>query len=499
MLGQRELGVQDYKAILRRRWLIIVFLAVVGCGLGYGVTHFIPKKFTSTTLVLVEQPTVPGDYVKPVVSGDTSQRLASMQQEIMSRARLEPVIQQLGLYRDLEGSVPMGDLVDDLRKSVSVAPISPMAETQAQGLPGFYVNVTFGDPRTAQQICSTITSMFMEENLKLRQAQAQQTTKFLGNQLVDAKAKLDEQDARLADFKRRYLGSLPDEEQANLNILTGLTAQLDATTQALNRAQQDRTFTDSMLAQQTANWEAGQNGKNPETLEAELATLQAQLATLKSKYTDNYPDVVRVKNDIAAVEQKIAAETDDVKTVPTEKAVKNSVEPAQMQSMRGQIRQYDQTIKELTARQEGVQQQIKQYEGRVQSSPAIEQQYKELTRDYQTALEFYNDLLKKRDQSAMATDLEQSQQGEQFQVLDPANLPDSPSYPKKLLFSLGGLAGGLGLGVALSLFMELKDTTFRSEKDVEALLHLPVLAMVPAIKLSEGNKAVGPSGLLDRA
>jgi polysaccharide chain length determinant protein (PEP-CTERM system associated) len=341
--------------------------------------------------------------------------------------------------------------------------------------------------------------MFMEENLKLRQAQAQQTTKFLGNQLVDAKAKLDEQDARLADFKRRYLGSLPDEEQAILNILTGLTAQLDATTQALNRAQQDRTFTDSMLAQQTANWEAGQNGKNPETLEAELANLQAQLATLKSKYTDNYPDVVRVKNDIAAVEQKIAAETDDVKTLPTEKTVKNSVEPAQMQSMRSQIRQYDQTIKELTARQEGVQQQIKLYEGRVQSSPAIEQQYKELTRDYQTALEFYNDLLKKRDQSAMATDLEQSQQGEQFQVLDPANLPDSPSYPKKLLFSMGGLGGGLGLGVALSLFMELKDTTFRSEKDIEALLHLPVLAMVPAIKLSEGNKAVGPSGLLDRA
>src|ERR1700722_9375692 len=130
MLGQRELGVQDYKAILGRRWLVIVFLAVVGCGLGYGVTHFIPKKFTSTTLVLVEQPTVPGDYVKPVVSGDTSQRLASMQQEIMSRARLEPVIQQLGLYPDQATTVPMGVLVENLRESVSVVPIAPMAETR---------------------------------------------------------------------------------------------------------------------------------------------------------------------------------------------------------------------------------------------------------------------------------------------------------------------------------------------------------------------------------
>ncbi len=499
MLGQRELSVPDYIAILRRRWWILAVLSVLGGIIGYGVTHFLPKRFTSQTLVLVEQPTVPGDYVKPVVTGDTSERLASMQQEIMSRARLEPVIQQFGLYRDQAAKMSTEDLVETLRKAISVTPIAPMAETRAQGLPGFYVNVTYGDARTAQQICSTITSMFMEENLKLRQAQAQETTKFLGTQLVDAKAKLDEQDARLADFKRRYLGSLPDEEQANLNVLTGLTAQLDAATQALNRAQQDRTFTDSMLTQQTANWEASQNGKNPETLETELANLQNQLSELKSKYTDNYPDVLRVKSDIATLEQKIASGATAEPSTPTQKPVKPLTEPAQLQSMRGQIRQYDQTIKDLTARQEKIQDQIKLYEGRVQSSPAIEQEYKELTRDYQTALEFYNDLLKKRDQSAMATDLEQSQQGEQFQVLDPANLPDKPSFPNKILFGLGGLGGGLALGAAISLLLELRDTSFRTEKDVEALLHLPVLAMVPTINAITHKKRMSSGGLLHGA
>src|SRR6202043_4156839 len=118
-----------------------------------------------------------------------------------------------------------------------------------------------------------------------------------------------------------------------------------------------------------------------------------------------------------------------------------------------------------TKEQEKIQQAIKLYQDRVQSSPVVEQQYKELTRDYQTALDFYNDLLKKRDQSAMATDLEHHQEGEQFRVLDPANLPDKPSFPNRPLFALGGLAGGLGLGLAIAFALEMKDTSMRSERD----------------------------------
>jgi uncharacterized protein involved in exopolysaccharide biosynthesis len=139
-------------------------------------------------------------------------------------------------------------------------------------------------------------------------------------------------------------------------------------------------------------------------------------------------------------------------------------------------------IQERTVKQEEIQRQIKMYQARVQSSPAVEQEYKELTRDFQTALEFYNDLLKKRDQSAMATDLERRQQGEQFRVLDPANLPDKPSFPDKVLFGFGGFGGGLALGIGLAFLMELQDTSLRTERDVESLLNLPVLATVPEIK-----------------
>jgi protein tyrosine kinase modulator len=486
MIGQRELTLEDYLFILRRRWPLIVLLTVVGSGLGYGITYLLPKRFTSKTLVLVQQPTVPKDYVKSVVPDDTNQRLAAMKQEILSRTRLEPVIKQFGLYANDINRVPMEDLVDRLRKAIIVTPIQPMAETRSQGLPGFTISVDYPDARVAQQICSTITSMFMEENLQVRQQRAEQTTQFLARQLDDAKAKLDAQDAKLAAFQRRYLGSLPDEEQTNLNLLTGLNSQLDAATQAAARAQQDKAFTESMLTQQLAAWQATQAGQDPVTYEKQLEVLETQLTALEARYTDDYPDVIKTKNDIAALKKKIAS-TKKEGTVAGNGNGATQVEPPQIQSLRAQIHQYNQAIQQKIAQQEEIQRQIKIYQARVQSTPAVEQEYKGLTRDYQTALGFYNDLLKKRDESAMATDLERRQQGEQFEVLDPASFPDAPSFPNKILFSLGGFGGGLILGCGLAFLLELRDTSLRNERDVESYLQLPVLAMIPTVSPLSGN------------
>jgi polysaccharide chain length determinant protein (PEP-CTERM system associated) len=492
MPDERELTLEDYVAILRRRWLIVVGLAAVGCGVGFAIAHFLPKRYTSQTLVLVQQPTVPDEYVKPVVSEGTSERLATMQQEILSRTRLEPIIQQFGLFHEDVSRVAMEDLVARLRGAITVTAVEPMAQTRAQGLPGFTVSVAFPDPRLAQQICSTITSMFMEENLQLRQRQAEQTTQFLSKQLDDAKAKLDEQDAKLANFERHYLGSLPDDEQRNINVLQGLNTELDATTQAIGHAQQDKTFAESALNQQLAQWQSSQDGRNPETDEEKLTSLQNQLESMKSRYTDDHPDVLRLKHDIEVLQQKIAQANTETESASKDKqkdrAKRPPVEPPEIQLLRAQVRQSDQTIKERTAEQAEIRRRISLYESRVESTPEVELQYKQLTRDYQTALGFYNDLLKKRDQSAMATDLERRQEGEQFQVLDPANLPDSPSFPKKLNFGMGGLVAGLALGCAITVLLEMRDTSLRTERDIEVLLHVPVLATVPQLKSSSQRK-----------
>jgi polysaccharide chain length determinant protein (PEP-CTERM system associated) len=495
-MAQRELSPADYVAMLKRHWVMVLICTLVGGPLAYGVSRVLPVKYKSQTLVLVEQQSVPTDYVKSIDTADISQRLSSMQQQILSRSRLEPIIRQYGLYANDVNKTSMEELVTRLQKAIDVTPVLPMAETRARELPGFNVAVTLDSARTAQEVCTAVTSMFIEENLKSRQQHSEETTQFLSQQLVDAKAALDDQDGKLAAFKSRYMGSLPDEEQTNLNLLTGLTSQLDAATQALARAQQDKSFAETMLSQQLAGWQASQTGHNPATFDQQLTALQTQLASLEARYTEDYPDVIKTKADIAALQKKMA-ESESGSQAST-KEPKSTIEPAQIQQLRAQVHGYDQAIVAKTKEQDQIKQQIALYQSRIQSSPAVEQQYKELTRGYQTALDSYNDLLKKRQESSMATQLEHDQQGEQFRVLDPANLPDKPSFPNRPLFAAGGIGGGLALGLALAFFLEMRDSSFKTERDVELALQLPVLAMVPAVeplnskkvKLGAGRKGI---------
>ncbi|PYU06519.1 MAG: lipopolysaccharide biosynthesis protein [Acidobacteria bacterium] len=436
-----------------------------------------------------------------MVSEDLSQRLASMQEQILSRTRLQHLIEQFGLYKtyaeqgtmkalvkrlmhktDIE-PVPMEDLVEQLRKSIKVTPLSPMAGTRSAELPGFNVDVTMREAWLAQQICTEITSMFMAQNLRLHQQHAEETTQFLAKQLEDAKAKLNDQDAKLAAFQSRYMGELPEDEKTNLTLLTGMTPQLEAATQSLNQAQQEKAFAESLLSQQLAAWKSSPDGENPQTLEQQLSNLQKQLSSLKGHYTEKHPDIVSLKKDIAELKLKIAqdASTQDQEQLNKRNEKAPVMESPQIQQLRAQLHQTEVTIRQKRHEQEQLQRQIKVYQDRLQLSPAVQQEFKSLTRDYQTALDFYNELLKKRNESQMATDLERHQQGEQFRVLDPPSLPERPSFPNPPLFGLGGLGVGLAFGVAMAHFLELHDKSLRTRRDVETYLGVPTLAVISSM------------------
>jgi polysaccharide chain length determinant protein (PEP-CTERM system associated) len=489
---QRELTPEDYIAMLRRRWLLIFILAVVGTPIAYGVSLWLPSIYKSTSLVMVEQPTVPENFVRPVANTNINQRLVSMQQQILSQARMEALIHQFGLYPlEINNHVPIAALAARLRAAIQVSPIHSPDDSEP-GTPGFYVNVTLGNPRSAQDVCTAITSMFIQESSRRRQEQTEQTTQFLDQQIAEAKTRLDEQDAKLAAFQSRHLGSLPEEEPANLNLLTGLASQLDATTQAITHAQQDRSLAESMLMQQIAARRASRTGQNPETFGQQLAALQTQLATLQSRYTNDYPDVIKTKIEIEALKKKMAESEDQNRGEAPNQAEKSSMEPVELIQLRAQIRSDEQSIAQKTKEQERIQGQIKSFQSYVQSTPAVGQEYKQLTRDHQTALDLYTNLLRKRSDSVMAAALELRQQGEQFRVVDPASLPGLPTYPNRPLFALGGFGGGLALGLGLAFLLEMRDTSLRTERDVEVSLQLPVLAMVPTIKPSSGSKPTQP-------
>jgi len=483
MLGHRELTMQDYFGILKRRFWLILISAILFLGVGAGLTFVITPQYVSKSLVLIERPKVPENYVQPVETEDLGSRLASLREKILSRSRILPIVEKFNLFAGHENT--MDDRIELTQKAIGIEPI-PSTSTTPYGTPGFFITFKAQDARTAQQVCGEITSLFVSENLSAREQSAEGTTDFLKQQLADAKAKLDDQDAKLAAFEQKNFGALPDEEQGNMNTLQSLTSQLDAATQSLGRIQQDVTFLEAMVAQQTQDsqsTEPGSSGASVDERKTELNDLIKQKQALEAQYTPDHPDVVAINRKIADLKAEIArASAEPAPATAPAASTANRSDPPHLLELKAQLRAAQSSMANTKQEQARIEQQIRTYESRLQSSPQVEAAYKQITRDHQTASDFYNSLLKKMNESAMATALEHDQQGEQFRVLDPANLPDAPTFPNLFVFAGGGFAAGLVLGLLVAALLEYRDTSLRNERDIWAFTKLPTLAVISRIK-----------------
>lgn len=507
MVENRELGIEDYLAALRRRSKALLIPILLSPIAGFLVSYAFPPRYTSQSLILIENQTVPTGYVKPVVTEDITQRIATMQQQVLSRKSLQPMIERLGLVTKKEKP---SDVIQEIRDNIDVEPVQPGVSSSSSSpssssststkkkplpgnpntndIPGFTIAFTTYDPVRAQKICGELSSMFLEENLKQRAQVAQDTTDFLTRQVDESKRNLDDQDSKLAAFKKQNFGQLPTETDANLKILSGLNSQLDSNTQTLNRAQQDKTYAEALLSQDIAAWKASQSEDNPQSIEQQLTKLQSNLIELQSRYTDDYPDVSKTKKNIAELQKKLK----EINSAPlqtgesSEKASAN--EPAEIRQLRVQIHQYADVIAQATREQKRLQDSINTYESRLALSPGVEEQYKGLTRDYETALDAYNDLLSKRGLAQVQSDMERQQEGEQMRLLNSANLPDQATFPTRWMLALGGLGAGLATGMVLTILLEFQDKSLRDEKDILASLELPMLVAVPWVGSDGGNR-----------
>jgi len=344
---------------------------------------------------------------------------------------------------------------------------------RANGIPGFTIAFTASDAHTAQMVCAEITSLFITANLNDQTDATTGSTDFIKEQLSNAATTLDDQNAKLADFERKYFGMRPEDEGQNINILNSLNSQLEASTQALSRMEQDKSLMEGMLASQSA---AAPAAVSPLTQEQQLQTLLAQQATLTQRYNANHPDVIAINRQIADLRAKIAHPTSgQASAAPAPLGGNDSVAA---QDLRARIRANDLGIQQKRAEQAQINKQIHDYQTRIQSTPQVEEEYKQLTRDTQTSQALYDSLSSKLKQAQMSTDLQNRQQGETFSVLDPANLPDNPTYPKRRVFASGGLAGGFALGLLFVALLEYRDTALRNERDVWAFTQLPTLAVI---------------------
>ena len=502
MTENRELTMDDYLAMLRRRVKVILIPALLAPLAGFLVSYVFPPKYTSQSTVLVEGQKVPDALVQSVITAGFTQRIQTLSQQVLSPTRLRPVIQTLNLGKSEDET----KLISDIQQNMTVEPVitsmsaaaglsgaKKKASASNEPVPGFNVNFTDSDAARAQKICNAMTSLIVDENLRSRAEVSQSTTDFLSRQVEDAKRAIDEQDAKLAAFKKQYMGQLPTDADNNMRILMSLNSQLDATTQTLSRAQQDKAYTESMLAQQIAAWKSSQSSTNPQTLEQQLNQLQAQLLDLQARYTPDHPDVIKTKADIAEVQKKLKEVNAAAAVNAADSSEKASAaEPPEIRQLRVQIHQYQNVIEQSTLDQKKLQSSIGVYQSRTAMSPNVEQQYNQLTRDSANAQSFYQGLLAKKSSAALGTSMESQQEGEQMHILVTASLPDSPSFPNRPLFAGGGLGAGLALGFVIAVFLEFSDKSIRTEKDAAAIMDLPLLISVPW--LGEDEEDAGASG-----
>jgi len=484
MLGHRPLILEDYVTILKRRGWMIIIPAILLPIIAVAITYRLTPIYTSQTLVLIEPQTVPDTYVKPIITEDLDSRLASMKEQILSRSRLEPIIEKFNLGSP---GMDMDDKVTTTRKNISITPIH--SEIQGSGgLPGFFIAFTASDPHTAQLVCREITSLFISQSLQASQASAEGTTQFIKGQLDQAKADLDSQDEKLADFQRQNMGTLPEQEQSNMAMLATLNTQLDAATQALTRAEHDKSLGEALLANQSSQQvqAPGQRAATPQVQQLELQKLEEQEADLKNRYTPDYPDVITVQREISDLRKQMAQAPPPAAPATTTAPQSSRYDSPGVLQLRAQLAAIDQEIQQKKKDQATIQGQIGLYQGRLQSTPLIEAKMKDLTRDHQTQQDFYDSLKAKMSQSQMATDLERRQEGEQFRLMDDANLPDAPTFPKRGVFAAGGFVLGLGLGLLFIAFLEYKDKSLRTERDVWAFTKLPTLATITLIPEAKG-------------
>lgn len=483
----------------RRRWWI--FLPLFLCwGAVWTGAKLWPSAYESEAVILVEQQKVPEEYAMPNVSVDLQDRLQNMTQEILSRTRLQAMVDRFQLYSRHQGAAgasPSEDVVERMRKDIKIEIVE--APDRRGELAALKIRYTAGSPELAHQINSELTSLFIDENLKSQQQLSEKGTASVENQLAEAKAKLEEQEAKVRSFKAQQREELPSQLESNVQVLSGLRAQLRATQQALDDAQQQKLHLEWLLqkyqpALGNLNSEEAP-ATNPDPLDKELQDLKGRLTEASSIYTDNYPDVVALKDKIAKTEKlkkqiedetAFRQETDNTGTnLETGTSTVHAGTSTAIIEIQNQLKanlldkqDYQQRVKDLES-------QISSHQVRSNVTAETERQWLGISRGYEESKMNYSLLLQKQMQSRLATSPDGRQQVEQRRVIDPPSLPIKPSSPNHFKISMEGLLLGIAVGIGLAGLLELTHARVWQEKDLKKLLSVRVLIGIPHLSTPE--------------
>ncbi|MBI5575807.1 MAG: hypothetical protein HY896_05530 [Deltaproteobacteria bacterium] len=468
--------------------LFILFGASVYCVV-------VPEQFKSSTTILVIPQRVPENYVRSSVSIRIEARLATLKQQVLSRTCLVSVMDELGLFKDERKKKPLEDVVDEMRRRIDI---------QVLGTDAFRLSFYHENRQMAMLTTARLSSFFIDENLKIREQQAVGTSEFLESQLQERKANLEKAEESVKQYKSKFMGELPQQMEANLGMLRGLQDRYRTNFDAI-RAAEDRLV---LLESQAGGLERSvqsfsQDIGKPESRHVmqsdaasgpsrELTEKRARLADLSAKYTDRYPEVLRLKAEVEKLERRIrdarssapAADNANRNAGPagSQLSGQGAADAKELRRLKEQISKTELEIATHKKEREQIQNYISSYQAKVEKTPKREQDMISLTRDYENLKRSYEDLLKRKLEADVSQNMERRQKGEQFQILDPANMPDQPFKPNRLLIFGIAIMSALGVGFGGTIGLEIMDPTLRGVKEFKNFFELPVLASIPVFQ-----------------
>lgn len=479
MLPGKAYKPEDILQILRRRiWLLLVPVAVIGAAAAV-VVHKLPDTYRSETVILVVPQRVPESYVRSTVTARLEDRLQSLSQEIMSRTRLEQVIQDFDLYAKERKTGIMEDVVEQMRRNIDLQVVRGDA---------FKISYVGDNPRTVMLVTEKLGSWFIDESIRDRAGLAENTSEFLDQQLDDARRRLIEHEKKLEQYRQQFAGELPSQLDSNLQALQGMQLQIQNLVDSMNRDHDRELVLQRQIGEleqaEEAAVAAGDQGGTDDgasNLSQQLAAARTNLTTLQTRLKPDHPDVKKAAALVRELESRVPTAEGATPVTPAA-TLATSSRSRRLADYRTELELLERQIAAKQADQQQIQAQIRSYQTRVEAAPKRESEMTELTRDYVTLQQMYTSLLTKREDSKMAATLEKRQIGEQFKVLDRARLPEKPFSPNRPRLTAMGVAGGLGIGILLIGLLEYRDQSFKSDNEVMRLLALPVLAVVPTMQ-----------------
>jgi polysaccharide chain length determinant protein (PEP-CTERM system associated) len=504
---RRPLDIDDYADILRRNrvWILTpLFLALVASVV---IAYLWPDTYVSVATIRVAPPQVPESFVPANTSQDIQGRVNALVQLILDRATLTNIINTHGLYKRKLARMPMDDVIEAMKlNDVQVAPVRQSlnaGQREKEQYPTFEIRFAYSERFTAQKVTTDLVARFLEENVREVSQQAVSTTQFLQDQWEESKKKLNALEQKLSVFRAQNMGRLPDEQQNNYQQLSAMQAQKLNLNMSLNRVNQERLLYENQLRIDRGQLVSLKEGNAPEQAaersddklaekDHEIAEYEDSLATARERYKENHPDVQRLVNLLAAARGqrqgmlKPGHPENPAPRVASAQFLREQRDlEAESQRTQGLIQAKDVEMEDYRKQSAQVDGTIRNYEARIESTPVGIREYDELIRDRDLAKKDYEDLDRRLNSSQMSTALQNRQQGERLEQLDPPSLPQTPSQPKRPLMIAVGTSVGLLLGLCLAGVKETRNRALHNVKDIRAYSQISVVGSIGLFERAE--------------